>query len=275
MPPGSRCRCCAPAPCVVEADAVGQDLELSQVKAVSGAGPERAVVSFEPGHLVVEDEVHTRQLAQPAAQLASLFVQHIAEKARAAHQPGHLGALAKLDTLRQLIGDEAPAQHQHPLRGIRPLDDGVGVVDGLEAVDLGDLLDTGPGRRERAATGGDQRSVVAELVAPVGAHDLLTHVHLGRPGLEMEVDPAVRVRLKRPHEHLLAAYLAAQIAGQGDPVIEGMALGGDDRDRAGVVVLAQLLRAPLTGDPVPQDHVAAVTQRSSSSASRRVASSRW
>ena len=55
----------------------------------------------------------------------------------------------------------------------------------------------------------------------------------------------------------VAPYLPAQIAWQRDPVVQRMRLGGDHRDVAFGIVLAQLLSAGLARDAVAEDHVAA------------------
>src|SRR5205823_9100336 len=95
----------------------------------------------------------------------------------------------------------------------------------------GHLIGARPWRWLGAPTGRDQDRVVYKLLAAVGVHDLLAEVDLGRPGLEMDVDVLLGGLLCGTHEDLLAADLAAQVAGQGHPVVERVLFRGDDRDR--------------------------------------------
>ena len=79
---------------------------------------------------------------------------------------------------------------------------------------------------------------------------------MGRPGLEVDLEVAGGVVLDRAHEDLLLPHLAAQVAGQRDPVVERMPLGGDHHDRALGILEAELLGAGLACDAVAENHVA-------------------
>src|SRR5207248_10918857 len=95
-------------------------------------------------YLVVHDEAAARRLPQLAAQGASFLVEHVAQEPGPAHDPGHPAA-AVHDTLGDLVADEAAAHHQRLLGGVGALDDGIGVVDGLEAEHVVDLVRARPG----------------------------------------------------------------------------------------------------------------------------------
>src|SRR5206468_4661820 len=117
----------------------------------------------------------------------------------------------------------------------------------------GHVRGAGPGRRLGPAARGDQDRVVLEPLAAVRVDDLVAQVDLSRPRLEMNLDALLRGLLGRAHEDLFPAHLAAQVARQGDAVVERMLLGGDDRDRRLAVGLAQIFSARLTSDAVAEN----------------------
>src|SRR5581483_1795839 len=241
---------------VVEADAVGQRVEL-HLPAVDRLGEVVAVDAAELLDLVRGDELHALRLAELAAELAALLVEHVAQEPRPAHDPRDLRRLPKADALGELVADEAPTHHEHALRRVGLLDDRVGVVDGLEAEALSDLVGAGPGRRFGAAAGRDQQRVVLERLAVVGAHDLGLDVDLRDPRLEMDVEVLLRVVLDGAHEDLLAPHLAAKVSRQRDAVVERVLLRRDHDDRGVRLQLAQLFGAGLPGDAVADDDVLA------------------
>ena len=73
----------------------------------------------------------------------------------------------------------------------------------------------------------------------------------------MDVDVLLGGLLCGTHEDLLAADLAAQVAGQGHPVVERVLFRGDDRDRRVGIRLPQVFRARLTGDPIAEHDIPA------------------
>ena len=71
----------------------------------------------------------------------------------------------------------------------------------------------------------------------------------------MDVEVLLVVILEAPHEDFLLADLAAQVARQGDAVIERVALGGEHHYRGFRVARPELLGTGLTGDAVAEDDV--------------------
>ena len=112
-----------------------------------------------------------------------------------------------------------------------------------------------PGRRRRLPAGRHQQGVVGKVACLVGLDDLGGRVDARAPGLEVDLEVLGRVVLDRPHQHLLLADLAAQVAGEGDAVVKGVALAGDHDDRALRVLGPELLGTGLAGDPVAEHHV--------------------
>ena len=205
-------------------------------------------------HLLVIDGLDAGFAGEELDQLTALLVEHPAQEAGAALDPGG-GQVGVAEALGQLVGDEAAANHRGRLRGMHLLDDGVCVIQGLEAVDavlnlVGAWRRVGVG----AAAGADHQLVVRELAPAIQVEHLGGRVQGGGEGFEAQVDTPLLVLLNRAEDDTLAGQ-ALEVAGQRDPVVQGVGLEPEQRHRAARVGRLEGLGAGGAGDSVADDHV--------------------
>ena len=224
-----------------------------------------AVLHQHPGHLFAVDDLHPVAAGDAVHQLPARLIQYAPQKPRPPDEPHHLQAPAA-QALGELVGDVAAPHGDGPPGPLRLLDDGPGVVQGLEVDDTHRVRLRARHRQGIGpAPAGHQQAVVGQRLAGVGEHHPLLGHHPHGPHAQPQVVARLAVVVRRAHEHLALGDLAPQKPGQGHPVVEGVRFLGHHGDVYGRIQLPDGLGSHGAGDAVADDdhpsHLAGRVQR--------------
>ena len=161
-----------------------------------------------------------------------------------------------------LLADEAGADDHQASAGDEFGPQAAGVGQGAQGVDV---VVVEEGQAPRRAAGRDQQLAVGERLAGVQRQRPRRRVERLGPGAEQQLDPLLRVPVRRPEgDRVLAGRSRQHLLGERRPVVGRLRLGADDADRRLVLAAAEGLGGALRRQTATDDHNSWVFHHASS-----------